>query len=264
MDETTTGKSPGGPAMQSTPEVKSYPIRSRVRETNVKSAEKMITDSNSEKKTYCSRRGGKDTSLILTPSQEDMMDSQPARGRQVTNPEVAKLITSPRRSNSLDNPRQTLKYDGEGERALKRSRTTPTCMACSKTQDFKSITITCTLCSGVVCQKCSQVEEYIITASENGCLPGFTWLCPACQNGLPSFMTMTKTLTEMKDNSENRMSSLENKIDSIESNLSTKLEEKLPVLASKIEKTIESNLGNKMSNFEKKLTEAMNTKMGKI
>lgn len=71
--------------------------------------------------------------------------------------------------------------------------------------------IVCSGCNLNFCPICANVKESVVNLVADGEMPGFRWSCFACTNTLPTLNNISRTLSEVKDTNNRRLSNLENK-----------------------------------------------------
>lgn len=149
--------------------------------------------------------------------------------------------------------------DKTGGGGGKRDREECSCIICEKVlEDWQFIE--CHVCTGQMCAECSGIDEAMIKSVYMSKLPGFNWTCQSCTMTLPTLTSMnaavveskeanikvTKTLTDLKDANEARMTALETRIDGMEGRITKKLKSEFPGMIEKELKQVEEKLSEKV------------------
>ena len=133
------------------------------------------------------------------------------------------------------------------------------CIICAKAHNGDAIN--CVVCLENVCKECSTIPEPSWLCVKNKMIPGCSWSCNYCQkSGLPSLRGFTDMIGSMKSDNKDlleklteKMSSIDDRMGSIEDGIERKLDEKL----GQLEGRLEDRMGSIEAGIEKKLDERL-------
>ena len=146
------------------------------------------------------------------------------------------------------------------ERPAKRPRESE--KECAKCRSDPGQTfIRCYLCDLKYCQKCCTLPEIVFRAYVTEGLEGIDWKCAPCQVTDKTYRGISQKLDSMEENSRERMSAMDKKLEGMEQRITDKVIAEIPtMIQTEIEK-MEGNVHKKMEQSvkeaEAKITEKM-------
>ena len=141
-------------------------------------------------------------------------------------------------------------------------------MICNNLIEGSMLFFTCAGCEGIVCASCAKIAPQLAIAINAGQIPGFQWTCAGCTKTLPSIRNMEKTLNEIKDKNEVRMTQLEAKIDGvmneIHNTVENKIRDEMPKLQATVEQSVTDSIRGKLNEMESTMDTLVADKMKSI
>ena len=233
-----------------------------------------MSESNSmlDQSTYVILSGGGDSTpnlsqnIMSTPQgvnhdtvyfTEGIAPSLGTRSRERSKKPPMPSANKPRLSSSLPRatfPQRSLHselqntFDEEVDNQAKRKRAECECMICSSVVTGINDSIKCQVCHEFSCLQCTKLDPSIIP------IIGDNFMCNSCKKcGIPSLKTITSTLTNIQQKSDERWSGLDvqwsdlqQRMTSLEATIDTKLDLRIDALEkdinTKIEKKIDDDI----------------------
>lgn len=93
------------------------------------------------------------------------------------------------------------------------------CPRCELIIDENRDSISCCVCELKFCIECSLISSALLAALKEDTTENFKWTCNGCKQNFPCMTNLTQQLKNIEDKTRNRMSAIEDKIESLDMGL---------------------------------------------
>lgn len=121
------------------------------------------------------------------------------------------------------------------------------CPRCENTINTNSITYTCCVCDLAYCFECTNVSRALHEAISEDPDTNFKWTCNSCKQNFPSINNIKQSFQTLDQKSDARMSSIEDKIDRININVTTTVKEQVHEMKKDVVKEVTDQIMENIS-----------------